>query len=431
MPVPIPDQTTSATHPDDVIRARATVEAATPPPGEAGKQLDATSSDSTRERWPRPTRAPKFDRRVPLSGFKLLFSWFLRLLVLIARVLTLGLVRVRRFSNPVLSKKEVKFLAEQAAAEAERERQQAELDERNRCAYESYCFIRALTDKYPHLVVSFVGVKGAAATTTTTVYAASRLAEDTRTLIYGADFNPASGTAGARLGKDTGETVSIQGFADIVDAVRGDRKSVNARLRPTRYGVRVLSADDYTESAGDYANSAGEAYGETTKKMLDVLDENCDYLLIDTPNDIRTPAAQAILEKADIIVFTANVGERDSLRLLRVSMDTVRALGHGRKVLNSIVVISNVPEGASLSDYTKYLGKVNLAHEPTAQLMSGEFNGQMLTVPYDSAIALNGEVDLDALRWETTQAYRDINIAVFEQAEQVPTLSAQNALERS
>ena len=314
---------------------------------------------------------------------------------------------------PRLSKKEI---AHRAA--------QDELAERNRRAEMAYEAERELSDKCPHLVVVYIGVKGSAATTTTMVYTASIFADDTRTLVYGADFNPASGTAGARLGKEFGDTISIQQFADIVEDVKGDRKSVNARLRPTRYGVRVLSADDYTKIPG-------EQYGTTTQKMLNVLDENCDYLLLDTPNDITTPAARQIIAKADVIVFTANVGERDSLRLLRVSMDTVRELSHPDKVANSVVVISNVPSGTSRNDYVKYLGRVNLNHEVTGELGHGEFKGQMLTVPHDSQIALNGEVVLEALEPATTQAYRDINIAILEQGIETKTRSSITALERS
>lgn len=299
---------------------------------------------------------------------------------------------------PHLSKKEIAAIAAQAEIDARNERAKAS------CTYE-----RQLSDECPHLVVVYIGVKGAAATTTTMVNTASILADDTRTLVYGADFNPASGTAGARLGKEVGETITIQEFEAIVEQVKGDRKSVNARLRPTRYGVRVLSADDYTKIPG-------EQYGTATKKMLDVLDENCDYLLLDTPNDITTPAARAIIAKADVIVFTANVRDRDSLRLLRVSMDTVRELGHAQKVADSVVVVSNAPEGSVLDDYTKYLGKVNLDHQVTGELRPEEFKGQMLLVPSDPKIALDGEVDLGAYHWATVQAYRYVNIAIFEQA---------------
>jgi len=314
---------------------------------------------------------------------------------------------------PNLSKKEVAAIAEQRA-----------LDERNTRAQMSYDESRHLTDLCPHLVVVFVGVKGSAATTTTMVHTASILADDTRTLVYGADFNPASGTAGARLGKEFGETVSIQEFSAIVDSVKGDRKLVNARLRPTRYGVRVLSADDYTKIPD-------AQYGTTTAKMVEVLDSNCDYLMLDTPNDITTAAARAVLAAADIIVFTANVRERDSLRLLRVSMDTVRELGHRQKVHDSVVVVSNTPEGATLDDYTKYLGVTNLHHEVTRGLEPGEFNGQLLVVPHDPAIARNVEVDLGAYHWSTIQAYRDINIAVFEQALKAKQRKTLTALGRS
>ena len=339
-------------------------------------------------------------RQIPTMGFPAFWYAFVK-------------VFNKNAQPPKLSKKEIAALAAKA-----------ELDARNERAKASYLYERQQSDACPHLVVVYIGVKGSAATTTTMVNTASILADDTRTLVYGADFNPASGTAGARLGKEFGETISIQEFEAIVEQVKGDRKSVNARLRPTRYGVRVLSADDYTKIPG-------EQYGTTTTKMLNVLDENCDYLLLDTPNDITTPAARAIIAKADIIVFTANVRDRDSLRLLRVSMDTVRELGHPQKVADSVVVVSNVPSGATIDDYKKYLGKVNLNHEVTGELNSGEFNGQMLMVPHDPAIALNGEVNLDAYHWATVQAYRDVNIAILEQALETKSRRTITALERS
>lgn len=321
---------------------------------------------------------------------------------------------------PKLSKKELTFLSEQAIkAEEERLRELAA-----QRLYASYLRIRELADECTHLVVAFIGVKGAAATTTTMVNVTSMIANDTRTLVYGADFNPASGTAAAQLGKEHGETISIQEFAAIVDDLKGDRKSVNQRLRPTRYGVRVLSADDYT-------TIPGEQYGTTTSKMLNVLDENCDYLMLDTPNDITTPAARAVIAKADVIVFTANVGEPTSMRLLRHSMDVVRALGYEDKVADSVVVISNVPPGMSPIDYRKYLGKVTLDHTVTSELQPGEFRGQMLTVPSDPAIARNGVVNLEAYAQEALQAYRDIDIAIFEQALAMRSRSTLSALGRS
>ena len=293
----------------------------------------------------------------------------------------------RNVNPPKLSKNEQDILAAKASVKYSREQ----------------------IDICRNLSIVFIGVKGDAATTTSMVNSSSIFANDTRSLVYGADFNPASGTAGARLGKDYGQTVSIQKFAKIVDKLRDDRRAVNATLRPTRYGVRVLSADNYTDIPG-------EQYGTTTSVMLEVLTQNCDYLFLDSPNDITTPAARAILQAVDMIVFTANVGERDSLRLLRVSMDTVRELGYRNKVVNSVVAISNTQKGATIEDYKKYLGHVDLKHEPTGDLMPGEFDGQMILIPHDPVIALNDEVDIEAYRYQTVQAYRDLNIAIFEQA---------------
>jgi len=273
--------------------------------------------------------------------------------------------------------------------------------------------MRHLSDQLPSMTVAYVGVKGAAATTTTMVNGASIRAEVTRTTVYGADFNPASGTAGGRLGKNFNETISLREFGNMIEELGAEsaltKEQVNARLRPTRYGVRVLIADDYTLQTT-------EQFGTRTKKMLDVLKENCDYLEIDTANDITTPASRAVLEKADVIVFTANVRDPDTLRLLYTSMEKVRQLGLRDKVANSVVVISNLPKGDELENYMKYLDRTDLDHVVIQRITKADFQGQFLGVPHDDVIAKAGRVDLEAYDWATRQAYTDLVNAEFEQA---------------
>lgn len=309
---------------------------------------------------------------------------------------------------PRLSKKEVAKLAQEDEVARLQKEAEDEATRRIQVRAESIAYLRKLSDERPHLVVAFVGVKGAAATTTTMVNCTSSTSDITRVLMYGADFNPASGSAGARLGKDFDESMSVREFSELVDTVHS-RKDINAKLRPTEYGVRVLVADDYVLVTTEH-------FGTKVSKMLDVLDENCDYLFVDTPNDIQTAASRALLEKADVLVFTANTGVKDSLRMLYVSMEKVRQLGMQNKVANSVVVISNIPEGAEVDDYRKYLNRVNLEHKVTQEIRGEDFHGPFLGVPHDPIVALDTQVKLEQYNWETFQAYVDIDIAIIEQA---------------
>lgn len=284
---------------------------------------------------------------------------------------------------------------------------------------DSIAYMRDQSDAMPHATVAFLAVKGAGGTTTTMVNTTSILADITRTTVYGVDFNPASGSAGGRLGKDYDDTISVREFGKLLDEKdRGDnavlsRQTVNASLRPTRYGVRVLIADDYTLETT-------EQFGTKTREMLDTLVPNCDYLCIDTANDITTAPMIAVLGRADVLVFTANVGVRDSLRLLYNSMEKVRQLEKAGKLpagkaANSVVVITGIPDGKTIEDYSDYVNQVNLKHEVIRAITPDEFEGKMLGVPFDDFISSDGEVDLEALQPETYKAYLDVCNNIFEQ----------------
>lgn len=300
--------------------------------------------------------------------------------------------------------------------------------------------LRELSDLKPRLTIAFIGVKGAAGTTTTMVGTTSTFAEITRALVYAGDFNPASGSAGSRLGKDPNETMSLREYREMVEETDArfeelkaqiavassqafenldlrtlmsnidSRSEINARLRPTKYGVRVLSADDYILETT-------EQFGTTTVKMLDILTKNCDYLFVDTANDITTAASRAVLQKADVLVFTANVGIKDSLFMLYTSMEKVRQLNLRGKVANSVVVISNLPEGGKLDEYRKYLNRVKPSTDEVIQYIdTSDFHGPFMGVPHDPVIARDAQVELEEFADATYQSYIDIAITVFEQA---------------
>lgn len=261
-----------------------------------------------------------------------------------------------------------------------------------------------LTREVPSLTACFIGIKGAAATTTSTVHAASVLGDSTRTVLVVTDFNPASGTSALRLGLDYDQTITLRGFRSDMDSM-GSFRSFVKKVSTTRYGVRAISADSII--GGDQ-----HLTGDDARKMLEVIKENSQFHYIDTANDITEDVTLAVVGMSDVIVFTANVAVRDSLRQLAISMETLRQHGFADKVDRSVVLISNIPKKGELDNYRKYLNYVDMGHRVVREI---PFGGQFLGIPHDPVIMLDTEVDLGALAWRTYQDYLFTNIAIFEQ----------------
>lgn len=377
---------------------------------------------------------PVQEQVIPDRGWPKTWYWIMLRFNKNAKVPKINKAQVAEIERHEQALRQAEAVAERVAAEAKAEADRVE------ARRQSILRLRELSDLKPRLTVAYIGVKGAAGTTTTMVGSTSTFSDITRTLVYAGDFNPASGSAGSRLGKDPNETMSLREYREMVEAIddrfdalkdqiaaatptaienldlRGlvdnidSRAEINARLRPTKYGVRVLSADDYILETT-------EQFGTTTVKMLDILSKNCDYLFVDTANDITTAASRAVLQKADVLVFTANVGIKDSLFMLYTSMEKVRQLNLSAKVANSVVVISNIPQGAQLDDYRKYLNRVKPSTDEVIQYIdSKDFHGPFMGVPHDPVIARDGQVELEQFAHATYQAYVDVDITIFEQA---------------
>lgn len=304
-------------------------------------------------------------------------------------------------SRPPLNGKE-KQLNEQMFEEALRE---DHVRKTSQIRHASLSRLNALADRVPSLTVAFVGVKGAAATTTTMVHASSVMADNTRGVLVASDFNPASGTGAARLGKDYDETVTLRQLLGDLDSFQHFQDFIR-RIRPTVYGVRVISANDIISGNQHLA-------GADAEKMLEVIGRHCEYHFVDTANDITDEVTQAVVAAADVLVFTANVEVHDSLRQLATGMETLRRHGFEDKVNNAVVLISNLPEGVDLMDYRKFLNRVNIRDEIVQEY---EFSGPFLSVPSDAIIKRDTEVELKPLAWRTYQSYLELVISILEQA---------------
>jgi cellulose biosynthesis protein BcsQ len=265
---------------------------------------------------------------------------------------------------------------------------------------------RELTDKTKKGVVAFINTKGAAATTVSTVNCACTLGWDTQTITLVFDDNPAEGTSAARLGKDYEETITVQELDSRLEELEAAFDKFIVEARPNRYFVRSISANSTVE--GD--NPLLQA--ERLEKIITVARKYCEYLLIDTPNVITDDATLRMFRMCDVLVFTANVAEHDSLRRLATSMESLRRKGLRDKVDQAVVIISNLPEGADLQGYRKFLNRVNLSDEIVEYY---DFHGPFVGIYHDDEIALNRVVELEAWQRNTRQAYREANIAWLEQ----------------
>jgi MinD-like ATPase involved in chromosome partitioning or flagellar assembly len=322
-------------------------------------------------------------------------------------------VRGRPDLVPALGKRELEAIeAKQAELDADWQAKQAELDADWQRAMRSYEAKRldqaiiALSDRVGTQRVCVINTKGASGNTTTVANVASEHGTVTLRDVTAADFNLASGNLGRRLGRDFGQTLALSALIDghvKIEVPRDFRRPI----QPTRYNVRVVSADNIIKT-GKKPN-ADEAVA-----AMEALYRNCEFLYMDTLNLITDPVALGNVDFSDVIVFTANVGVQESLRQLGTSMETLREQGFTDKVNRSVVVISNIPAGRKATDYFSYLNVVNDDNEVVTRTEE-QHKGKIVGIPQDPYIALDKVVDLDEILWDTRKAYKRLVIAILEQ----------------
>lgn len=298
-------------------------------------------------------------------------------------------------------------------------------EERDYVAYieDSKSYLLTLKNERKRAIVIFVNSKGNGATTTSTIWTITGLTIETGCEGWAFDGNFSSGTVAQRLGLE-GATISEREFADNLKSLNESHGALIEYVQSNTDRVRVVGAKETIEGGRkltpkEYADVATEAF------------RNCEYLYVDTPNEISGDQCLALLGLADLIVFTANIGEQDSLRQLGTSMETLRnfevnGTSLRDKVNKSVVLFNNMPPDTNVEDYLKYLNKVNMANEVT-QHFPGHV-GPYVTIRHDRAMADARPVNFAALQRETAQDIRMFNITVLEQ---LPKKAALRELRRS
>jgi MinD-like ATPase involved in chromosome partitioning or flagellar assembly len=261
-------------------------------------------------------------------------------------------------------------------------------------------------------IVVFVNTKGNGAKTTSTIWTATGLCVETGSEVTVFDGNYASGTVAQRLGLEGELTASERIIADNMDEIGATHGSFNEQVRPNTDRVRVVGAKSLMDGPR-------KLLGKEYEEVIQLSHDNCDYLYVDTPNDITSEQCLALLKKADLIVFTANVGEQDSLRQLGTSMNTLRHYKAGTEtkladtVNDSVVLINNLPPGAKPRDYERYQHEVDMQNE-VVRAFPGH-TGPFVGIRHDRAIADARPVHWTEIQRETAQDIRQVNIAILKQ----------------
>jgi MinD-like ATPase involved in chromosome partitioning or flagellar assembly len=252
--------------------------------------------------------------------------------------------------------------------------------------------------------IVFVNPVGKGGKTTSTIWAATGLRIETSCEITVLDGNYAAGAAAERLFMD-GRTATERALIDNYGKfeTHGD---FNEAVRQNADGVRVIEARTILEG-GRKLN------GDQYRKLVQLAHDNCDFLYVDTPNDITGDQGLALVDEADLIVFSTNVGEQDSLRKLGISMESLRNFGFRDKVNRAVVLVNNLAPGDEALNYEKYQHEIDV-NNGVVRHLSG-FTGPFVGVHHDAAIFKAKPVRYPELKRETAQNWRQVNIAILTQ----------------
>lgn len=271
-----------------------------------------------------------------------------------------------------------------------------------------------LTKVRQRAIVVFINSKGNGATTTSVVWTSTGLCVETGTEVTVFDANWASGTASQRLRLSRAETVSERLLVDNLGVLSVNHGTFNEYVRSNTDRVRVVAAKSVMQGGGKLSDAE---YVQVATLAFD----NCDYLYVDTPNDIASEQLLALADIAHVLVFTANVGEQDSLRQLGTSMQALRNHGLEDKVNRSVVLISNLRPGESPNDFRKYQNEVDIENNVVSEFPGHE--GPWVGVRHDRAMAEARQVVWADLNRETAQDIRLVNTAIQKRLPDKQTLT--------
>lgn len=234
--------------------------------------------------------------------------------------------------------------------------------------------------------IAVIGLNGGAGKTTTALALGAVLARERADRVVAVDASPDSGALGRRVRRQSGATV-----LDLVAALPRLRTYMDIRAftSQTPSGLEVLAHDP------DPADP--RALGEQEyRQVVEALAGQYPLVITDAGTGMPHDVLGAVLDVSDQLVVAATPGE-DGMSGANLLFDRLAALAHEEKAREAVTVISGVRSPS---------GRSALADEAVAQLR--QRCRAVVTVPYDSRLARGGEVDPEAMRGRTRDAYHEL-----------------------
>jgi MinD-like ATPase involved in chromosome partitioning or flagellar assembly len=268
--------------------------------------------------------------------------------------------------------------------------------------------------------------------------AAAEIARDEEIIRQATYTRPVGILVGNRKGNASKTTVAL-GLGGTLASCRGggvaivevaeDPGTLTLRAEGTpRRGVGQLVADHaevrnpgqlagYTAPQTSYARVIGSTgprpalTGEAVENVVRVVDSHFDMRVMDSGNQYTSPAFEAAVAAADVLVIPT-LNATDTATQALALLDTLRAQGGHAAELADRAVVLVITDGRR---------EIPAVAEGVAQAIAQARVGEVLTIPFDEHLAERGQITLSQLHPNTYRAFVAAGAAVIRALEPVTT----------
>jgi putative peptide zinc metalloprotease protein len=255
--------------------------------------------------------------------------------------------------------------------------------------------LRAPIDGARHVVV--MSRKGGVGKTTMTLALGSTFAALRGDRVIAVDGNPDAGNLAHRVAPSNGRTITDV-LADL-DLITSYAQLRQYAVQAPHSRLEVLASDDDP--------SIGMAlHRDDYHRLIELLDRFYNLLLLDTGTGILDSANQGLISEADQLVLVLRAG-LDGGRAAALTLDWLDQHDHQDLVSRAVVVINGVRPGTGAPI------------EPMQEHFAHRCR-HVLTVPWDQALEVGAQTEIDRLQRGTRDALVAVAAAVADNFREGP-----------
>jgi putative peptide zinc metalloprotease protein len=236
--------------------------------------------------------------------------------------------------------------------------------------------------------VAFVSRKGGVGKTTTCLLIGHTFASHRGDRVVALDANPDAGTLGHRLRRESGETIATLLHDRAVLARYADVRAYSSQA-PSR--LEVIAGDDRLDA--DMLERAA------VHEAVALLERHYNLVCLDTPAGVLNPATQGVVAAADQVVLVSPTS-LDGARAASSTLDWLEEHGHAELAATAVTALNG--ERADRGDVDVDRIEAHFASRCRA----------CVRIPWDRHLETGAEVDTDALRPSTRDAFLELAAAI-------------------